>query len=189
MADWTKHPSPEQQRALDAIQEQYRAGHKGMAGETDPMVPHPSLFQRDPLVIGGGTDRARLAQEAKRLLDLDPTTKARAGSMTFGPTAGSMDLMHDQQFDMGTAGGTNLLGVTDHRTNNIGIQRHYDSADSIEGTMAHEIAHVAGHGEKGAYATGDLARPLTPPPPPSAANSLRDALLKLGFKAKVAVEP
>lgn len=169
MPRYLDKPTPQEQEALDKLQELYRSGHKGQKNyksawgwsyEGDPLVPHPSEFQQDPLVVGGGIDRQRLAMEAKRLLDLDPTTKSRTGKVVYGPTTASINYQAEQGLPRETHNGYHgLKGIADPSRGQIGLMDHSDNRDR-RSTLAHEIGHMAGYDQDGAYRAGSLGAML-----------------------------
>lgn len=110
-----------------------------------PNVPRPSMFQRDPLVVGSPAN----ATMAKNILDLDPKTKSNVSSVTFGPTKGSMDEMVRSNINPGHFEGTSLLGVYGLDNHAIGVQPGMSQKENLD-TLIHEIAHAAGYGESGA---------------------------------------
>ena len=104
--------------------------------------PPPTAFQPDPLVVGS----PELAQWAKLILDLDPSTKAAIPSITQGLTKAVMRMPSSQGLPIDAFEGTNIMGITDARTNEIGLQPGMVRQDTLE-ALLHEITHGAGGSE------------------------------------------
>lgn len=126
-----------------------------------PAVRPPAMFQPDPPMAVSPA----VARWAKRLIDLDPEMKANVTRIVGGPTTATIDLFGPDRALKGPAilggyQGTRSRALPQEwGTLSIRPERHGSEADMVD-TLAHELAHAAGHRETGAYATEPLTRPL-----------------------------
>jgi hypothetical protein len=148
MADY---PSPQ---ALEAVQDTFRDGKSKWDwtfGLTNPSVPHPSMFQADPPVVGD----EMLQMLAQRLMDLDPRTKQNISRIVQGPTNGSIQTMRRDGENPLDYDKSRLMGSYDPKQRDISINPSL-KGDVLFETLAHEMAHAAGQGEKVAYGLDDV---------------------------------
>jgi len=181
-------------KQYDEIEEHYRKGSKeGFIGRlrdatdnlnkivagvptrdefgTPPLPPAPARFQKDVPVVGGPI----IAQEARKMLDIDPLTKTMVSKIAVAPTQGSVAEMIKSKLPPGSFGRTNLLGVySPFGSKEIGLQ---PGREGWRRTLIHELGHAAGWEEEGAEAGEALyADPASSPD--ANTNALIDALIK-----------
>lgn len=112
-----------------------------------PSVPHPSMFQADPVVVGS----PEMATLAKLLYDQDPRTKAGIKRIIAGPNEDVEALLEDGSFGSKNYGNASLYGTFNHRTRDMTVNPELSAVSSYEPTLfetlAHELTHAAGYGE------------------------------------------
>lgn len=188
-------------RPLDALRNYYHTGatigdaqfqhpewipsYFDVAKDELPPVAPPTRFQPDPLTVGDST----FGKAVKSLVDLDPLTKQRLANSTItqGPNRDTMRMMSASDLPIDMFNGTNLLGITNINTHNMGINPKL-SGEDLRTTIGHELAHVAGYGEGGAQKAERLMSDYVPMGPPRDASDPVDELIKAlnraGIKTK-----
>lgn len=127
---------------------------------SDELIPPaaPSIFQDEPLAVGS-PEFARAVHATIR--DFPGVARKGVPRVIQGPTNGSMRVMLKNQhpkLNIDDFADTTLLGVTDTRNNEIGINPKLKGS-KLYGTLAHEFSHAVGSGEDSAYPIGDQYGP------------------------------
>ena len=150
---WYTSLPPAEQQSIQELREHLHAGDPRIpwARGNMPEVYPPAVFQPDPLVVGS----PELARQAKKLLDLDPRTKAQVNKIVHGPTRGTMQDMVRSKLPIDAFQNTNLLGQYSLRNHDIALSPRLNGGQALS-VLAHEIAHAAGHNEAGAEKAQDI---------------------------------
>jgi hypothetical protein len=151
-----EYATPQQKQA---IQDHFREGKSKWDwtfGLKNPEVPHPSMFQADPPVVGD----EMLQMLAQRLMDLDPRTKSNISRIVQGPTTGAISQLKKDGVDPLDYTKSNLMGTYNRKGGDISINPGLKNWDVYE-TLAHEMAHASGHDEGGAQALDNRLRLLS----------------------------
>lgn len=155
LGGWFGNLNPEGLKAVDEFSEHLKAprwqGQFGASMEVEglgkmPYIPHPTMFQPDPLVVGGKDQ----AIQGLRMLNLNPIVKQNVSQITHGPTRGTMEQMIDSQLMPGDFENTNLLGQYDRSNKQIAISPRLRRPGTQLPVLGHELAHAAGWFENGA---------------------------------------
>lgn len=103
-------------------------------------VPHPTMFQPDPLVVGDPWE-ARIAQ---KLLDLDPQIKQNVSRVySGGPSPNTLRSIMGQNFEPREFNNLNLEGAYSPNDKTIDVVPRLGQHDFIK-TLLHEMSHAAG---------------------------------------------
>lgn len=119
------------------------------AGNGQPTRPlHPTMFQRDPMIIGG----PELVRIASAMLAADPDLKRRTKEIVAAPTGEALDTYmgppnyaNPEDFDSVALFGQTATQVSPrYRTpSRVFLNPQLSEPDQIE-TLMHELTHVAG---------------------------------------------